>query len=137
MPKHNQSENKKFNNHVSMVSIFSEYEIEYLKGWFNTLKCLCPHGNNGYLQISNILGFCMQCEAEEWDDEDSEYNDLFIVKGLSPSPSESDGSPVPSNVNASQTHTHAAKQKHEKLKCAPLHGKENRQHKSEAAEEEM
>ena len=79
----------------------------------------------------------MQCEAEEWDDEDSEYNDLFIVKGLSPSPSESDGSPIPSNVNASQTHTHAAKQKHEKLKFAPLHGKENRQHKREAAEEEM
>ena len=69
----------------------------------------------------------MQCEAEEGDDEDPEYNNLFIAEGLSPSSSKSDGPPLPPNVNVSQTRTHAAKQKHEKLKHTLFHAKENRQ----------
>ena len=74
-----------------------------------------------------IHAFAMQCEAEEGDDEDPEYNNLFIAEGLSPSSSKSDGPPLPPNANVSQTCTHAAKQKCEKLKCPLLCAKENRQ----------
>lgn len=76
-------------------------------------------------------------ETKEQDDEDSQYDDLFIAEGLSLSSSKSDGLSTFTNANASQIHTHAAKQKHKKLKCVMFCAKENRQHERVAAEEKM
>lgn len=76
-------------------------------------------------------------ETKEQDDEDSQYDDLFIAEGLSLSSSKSDGLSTFTNANASQIHTHAVKQKHKKLKCVMFCAKENRQHERVAAEEKM
>ena len=76
-------------------------------------------------------------ETKEQDDEDSQYDDLFIAEGLSLSSSKPDGLSTFTNANASQIHTHAAKQKHKKLKCVMFCAKENRQHERVAAEEKM
>lgn len=76
-------------------------------------------------------------ETKEQDDEDSQYDDLFIAEGLSLSSSKSDGLSTFTNANASQIHTHAAKQKHKKLECVMFCAKENRQHERVAAEEKM
>ncbi|KDQ50998.1 hypothetical protein JAAARDRAFT_104390, partial [Jaapia argillacea MUCL 33604] len=40
-PEHDLPENEEFNKHVSMVCIWSEHAIGYLKGRFHSLKSLC------------------------------------------------------------------------------------------------
>ena len=78
----------------------------------------------------------MQCEAKAQEDKDSEFEDPFIVEGLSSSSPNSDAH-LPSNANLSQSCTHAARQKQEKLKRALFCAKENRWLEREAEEEEM
>ena len=92
-------ENEEFNNHISIVHIHSKHAIGYLKGRFHSLKHLHLHNSNEcshkfatycIVLCIAIHAFAMQCEAKEWEDEDSEFEDPFIVEGLSSSSSNSD-----------------------------------------------
>ena len=85
-------ENKEFNNHISIVCIHSEHAIGYLKGQLYALKHLrlCISNEHSHKFTTYWIALCivihafaMQCEAKEQEDEDSEFEDPFIVEGLS------------------------------------------------------
>jgi hypothetical protein len=90
-------DNEVFNNHVSILRIWSQHAIGFLKGQFHSLKNLRldikddkTHKIATYWVAAciSIHSFAMQCEAEEkaaqedLNDEFS-YEDPFIAEGLS------------------------------------------------------
>jgi DDE superfamily endonuclease len=127
-------ENEEFNNHVSMVRIWSEHAIGFLKGRFQSLKHLRvrilderSHKFATYWVAAcvTIHAFAMQCEDEERSDSNSD-EDPFIAGGLSSS-SESNISPPPRTRGpVSQQRLQAAKAQREKLKQALFRAKERR-----------
>ena len=101
-PNRDLPENEEFNNHVSMVHIWSEHAIGFLKGRFQSLKhlhvCILNERSHKFATYwvaasITIYAFAMQCEDEEQSDSNSD-KDPFIVGGLSSS-SEFNISPPP------------------------------------------
>lgn len=125
-----------------MVRIRSEHAIGFLKGRFHSLKRLRVNISNErshkfatywIAACVALHAFAMQCEAEERGEGDSEYEDPFILEGLSSgSDSESNAPVPPARQNASQRRVHAAKAKREKLKRALFRHKRRRQAERDA-----
>jgi hypothetical protein len=129
MPDADEPENRRFNNHVSMVRIRSEHAIGFLKGRFQSLKHLrvsiTDEGSHIFATywIAACIGlhsFVMQCEDDENPDRDTTNpgtRDRFIDEGLSSDESSDDDS------NSRGTHRiwttqqlQKAKEKRERLK---------------------
>lgn len=87
------NDNEIFNNYVSMVHVHSEHAIGYLKGHFQSLKCMqvtikdeATHKFATYWATACIVlhSFTMQRKAEErGDDDNSSDMDPFVALGLS------------------------------------------------------
>ena len=139
-PKREIHENKEFNNHVSMVRIQSEHAIGFLKGRFYLLKHLHirikderSHKFATYWIAAciGIHAFAMQCEDEEWSDDEESEEDPFITEGVSSSESDGLGPPVLPCEPASQQRLGAGKARREELKRALFRAKERRQRQRE------
>lgn len=123
-----------------MICIWSEHAIGFLKGHFQSLKCLCilikdeaSHKFATYWVVAaiGVHSFAMKCEKDKHGAEDRD--DLFIAEGAS-SPSDSDRehvAPFPTTWPRGPRSLARAKAYHEHLKALLLRAREKRARRRE------
>lgn len=148
-PERNEPNNEVFNNHISMLQIWSEHAIGFLKGHFHSLKNLRIHIRNKASHIFatywiaaciGVHAFVMKHEAEEQMELDLDHSDIdaaldpFVGEGMV-SDSERDEENVVGYAGSNLTghgRLQEGKAKQEQLKRRLFHAKrlctEQREH---------
>lgn len=137
-PESDAPDNTEFNHQVSMLRIWSEHAIGFLKGRFQSLKSLRlqikdekTHKFATYWIVACIAlhTFVMKCEQEGSEDADSDYLDPFVFEGQSSDEMENEPAPPAAATSSRRACTvtlAAARRRHEQLKRRLFRAREMR-----------